>query len=219
MVFEREVIQSLKIEEILDTNTKISGTTVPHAEVTIADVVGITLTKTKADIDGKFTFNLDERFEAGTVLRFDAKLDNAASETVEKTVIGNRLEFGHVSTSIPFNTTEIKDEEMKIYRQNDNPGIEIVETREDRGWKLSVEATTPLTNENQDTLENALYYFSAGSEPELIEGTPVPVARGMTSETIEWVPDEGILLKLNPIRAAADTEYKTTIKWILSDGP
>ena len=162
---------------------------------------------------------MDDRFEVGTVLRFDAKLDNAASETVEKTVIGNRLEFGHVSTSIPFKTTEIKDEEMKIYRQNDNPGIEIVETREDRGWKLSVEATTPLTNENQDTLENALYYFSAGSEPELIEGTPFSVAHGGTSETIEWARDEGILIKLNPIRAAADTEYKATIEWTLSDGP
>lgn len=132
-------------------------------------------------------------------------------------------EWGFVSApeNIAFETTEIKDEEQVIQRQSPHYDFEIIDTRKNSNWHLSAQAIEPLNNGNGNELEGAIHYFEADGSETLMEEEPVRIASKNTDgvQQVSWDSNEGILLKMNTIRAEADKEYSATINWTLTDGP
>src|SRR5699024_8582901 len=106
------------------------------------------------------SFELEEPFEADIILQFQAQRGHVKSERVEQTVIGNRLELIGVPDTIPFESTEIRNEEMIIARENPDMTVSVMDTRSNGDWHLTVRALAPLTDlEGNNTLDDALYYI------------------------------------------------------------
>jgi hypothetical protein len=134
------------------------------------------------------------------------------------------LEFGAPPEDLIFETTDIKDEEKVIKRQPLNYEFEVVDTRKNGDWKLVAEAIKPLNDSKGNEMKGSIYFFNQDKKPILLEEGPVEIiSKNMNNKNptqqVSWGPEEGILLKLNPINATADEKYTTTINWTLSDGP
>lgn len=127
--------------------------------------------------------------------------------------------------NILFNNTEINNGEQKIYRENNQYNIEVIDERPNSNWSLSVQALEPLkTLDDIHSLPDSLFYFEDGKEPKSIENEPVEIAQKDQNDTsdiqnIVWDREEGLLLKTDPINAVAGQKYSTTIEWTLTDGP
>ncbi len=115
MMFEHSETHTLDLEvqEISDTDTEITGSTAANAKVTLFDDEGNEMEVTTSNSEGEFTFNFENPLEAGRVLSFQSSYNNRESNLVERTVVGDRLEFTEVPGDIPFETTEISDEDWK----------------------------------------------------------------------------------------------------------
>jgi len=226
MMFEKSIspIEVLEVADITDKSTKITGTTSANVSVKMYDKNGNVIQKVESNSNGDFSFELEEPFEADIILQFQAQRGHVKSERVEQTVIGNRLELIGVPDTIPFESTEIRNEEMIIARENPDMTVSVMDTRSNGDWHLTVRALAPLTDlEGNNTLDDALYYIEGDSE-KIIEDEAVRVGEKIQSsnsnlQELSWGADEGILLKLNPVQAQAETEYSTTIEWTLTDGP
>ncbi|SOC40712.1 Ig-like domain-containing protein [Salinicoccus kekensis] len=219
-------LEPFEVDAVSDTHAMITGKTRPRATVIIYDIENVELAKTESDSEGNFSFTLKEheklkdKVEAGTVLTFKGELDNAQAET-EMTVQGNRLQFIEPPPDIIFETAEIKNEEKIIKRESPHYDFEVVNTRKNSDWKLTAQAVEPLNDGNGNELRNTINYFYEDGNSTPMEKEPIKVVSKNTNGTqqVSWGPDEGILLKMNPIRAEADKEYSATINWTLSDGP
>lgn len=174
--------------------------------------------------DGTYSFILDRDISPNKILTVQA-VDEAGNEsnTLEVTVPADITRIESVPDII-FNTTTITDGETLVLRQSENNSVQIIDTRQEGDWQLSAGANS-LDNGNGDSLSNALIYIKKNGEEVSLENGAVEVASNEESssseliDTISWSDNEGVLLKLNPIFAQADTEYSTTINWTLTDGP
>lgn len=216
-------VMDLSVNPVNDLSTEITGETLGDATITIYDENDNVIDTTISDDSGNFSFNLEVPFQAGDVLRFQAEHHDHVSEIIEVNVTGDRLEFLYVPDTIPFETTEMHDEETVVDRQNPDLNINILNTKEIGSWQLTAQVHEPLSNDNGATLENAMYFVENGTEYPL-EDDAVEVARGNAADIddtheISWDSKEGILLKLNPVYANPDTEYSTEVEWVLTDGP
>lgn len=174
--------------------------------------------------NGAYSFTLAGDFDPDEVLKVQA-VDEAGNESniVQVTVPADIIKIESLPDVI-FNTTSITDEETLILRQSENNSIKITNASSKGNWTLSANAES-LNDNKGNTIPNALIYKKKNDEEVSLENGSVPVATNEdatsegTTDTITWSENEGILLKLNPIQAKADTVYSTTINWTLTDGP
>ena len=221
-------------EEIFDTDTSITGTTSPNSTVILQR--GEDTFETSADGEGNFTFTLEEPFNYNDELTFTARLSGIESETVERTVLGNRLSFTvrdfvyeqTIIENIPnliIPRQSLRDGEGR-YDASQAPEIEVINTR-GANWQLRAQANGPLTSSQYDhQLQDALYYRNPQNPDQLesIESNGAVLISSSSDDQasenhqINWNPDEGIIIQTNPIEAYND-QYMTTVRWELSDGP
>lgn len=137
-------------------------------------------------------------------------------------VLGNRLKMT-IPEEMPFGTHEISEEMNLLDRENEFE-ISVFDNREHGSWKLTTRVDAPLTNESEDTLDNAMVYLDDGEKKHLEMGE-VPIASSDVSEegnnttTITWATDEGILIEVDPAQVVPNTKYSTEIEWVLADVP
>lgn len=139
---------------------------------------------------------------------------------------GNRLEFLAAPKDMNFETTKIENNpELIIHRESNEYKIDILDTRENGNWKLTVQATTPLKTSEGDELHDALFYRNpTGKNLLSLERESQVVGTNQTSQHINhidsiiWGKDEGILIKINPI-IAKNKVYQTNLQWTLIDAP
>jgi hypothetical protein len=216
-----------KIETpIFDTNLEIKGQAQPKDVIELLNQNGEIIQTTETNEEGNFLFKLEQPFVVETKLGFRSKKGNITSEIVETTVLGNRLEFAALPEDISFEATQIKNEpDLLINRKNTDFSINIIDTRQDGDWKLTVEAITPLTAASGDTIRQALFYQDDKTDSLLsIENQSQMVATKKQSLTenyidkVTWDKNEGIVIKTNPIYATND-KYKSILEWTLVDAP
>ncbi|GEM_PF-6324773 len=174
--------------------------------------------------NGAYSFTLAGDFNPDEVLKVQA-VDEAGNESniVQVTVPSDIIKIESLPDII-FNSTSITDEKTLILRQSENNSIKITNASSKGNWTLSANANS-LNDDKGNIIPNALIYKKKNDEEVSLENGYVPVATNEdaksegTTDTITWSENEGILLKLNPIQAKADTEYSTTINWTLTEGP
>lgn len=86
--------------------------------------------------------------------------------------------------TMPFETTEIRDEEITIGRQDSDWSLNIRNTKDMDNWYLTVQVHEPLTNTNGAVLDNAMYFIENGNESPLEEDA-VEIASDNNADTEE----------------------------------
>lgn len=198
----------------------------PDDTVYVTNEKDIKLGDSEIDEDGTYTVTLPGEISLNEDLNVQAiDTDGNKSNILTVNVPNDILEIVSVPSTIQFETKEIRDEEITIGRQSTTENIiKIKSTRSDAEWWLSAKAE-PLKSDNGDTLMNTLIYKKKDTPGILLDNGAINVATNEdaiseeTTDTITWAEDEGVLLKLNPIRAQANTTYKSTITWTLNDAP
>lgn len=218
-------LNDLTIEGTSKENYIVSGTTETDAIVTIRDVEGNEIGTVISDAEGTFSIEVSsDNVDPADELSVTAT-DEAGNESDPTPIIvpDDQLAIESVP-DIVFETTEIKNQETIVGRQDNNYVIDIIDTRKNGNWTLSAHAIDSLQNDDGDILPNSVFYM-AGNEEISLEGSAAEVATKDdavsvgTMDSITWAENEGILLKTNPIDAVSDSEYSTTIEWTLTDGP
>ena len=217
------ILNNVLIEGSSKENYTITGTTEPDAKIIVKDgnnEIGITV----ADGQGNFSINISsENVQPLDELSLTATDDSGnESEPTIVEVPENQLAIESVP-DIVFETTEIKDEEMIIGRQENNSVIDIIDTRKNETWSLTAQVENALQNANGDILPSSFIYMTGGQEIYLEDAAEVATKEDAKTDgvmdRITWSDEEGIFLKTNPIEAVADSEYSTTIEWTLFNGP
>lgn len=210
-----------EINTIYDTDENITGTGPEGSKIVLLDSSGQVFDTSEIQEEGSFSFNLDEPFVAGTLLRFKAIRDGLESDTVEVTVQGNRLELETV-TDINFKDTSIMDQDL-VVGLKEPVTITVLNTKESEGWHVTARARGPLTNKSNHQLPNVLHFRSNLIENQAVkvldydESTPTQLNK--YRYTKEWTGEDGFVLRLNPIRAYTTSPYTTTVEWTLIDAP
>lgn len=214
-------LENLEINTIYDTDENITGTGPEGSQIVLLDSSGQVFATSNTQAQGSFSFNLDEPFVAGTLLRFKAILDGLESDTVEVTVQGNRLELESV-TDINFKDTPIMDQDL-VVGLKEPVTITVLNTKESEGWHVTARAHGPLTNKSNHQLPNVLHFRSNLIENQAVkvldynESTPTQLNNHRYIK--EWTGEDGFVLRLNPISAYTTSPYTTTVEWTLTDAP
>ena len=213
---------------ILDTMTEITGTAPADSTVFMTGEDSEVIGQTQADSQGRFTFTLDQPFPIGTRLTFYARRGTVQSGWVDEVVQGNRLELTSVD-NLNFETTEIKDQANQLIPKTQPVQANLLDTRQDQPWQLTVQALEPLTNQAGHQLPNALVYRNPETNTtQVLEGQDVLVATDRSSNVtqtgdytsqVTWAENEGFLIQTNPIYAQSGSPYKARIQWTLKDAP
>ena len=213
---------------ILDTMTEITGTAPADSTVFMTGEDSEVIGQTQADSQGRFTFTLDQPFPIGTRLTFYARRGTVQSGWVDEVVQGNRLELTSVD-NLNFETTEIKDQANQLIPKTQPVQANLLDTRQDQPWQLTVQALEPLTNQAGHQLPNALVYRNpVTNTTQVLEGQDVLVATdrsnnvtqtGDYTSQVTWAENEGFLIQTNPIYAQSGSPYKARIQWTLKDAP
>ena len=213
---------------ILDTMTEITGTAPADSTVFMTGEDSEVIGQTQADSQGRFTFTLDQPFPLGTRLTFYARRGTVQSGWVDEVVQGNRLELTSVD-NLNFETTEIKDQANQLIPKTQPVQANLLDTRQDQPWQLTVQALEPLTNQAGHQLPNALVYRNpVTNTTQVLEGQDVLVATDQSNNVtqtgdytsqVTWAENEGFLIQTNPIYAQSGSPYKARIQWTLKDAP
>ena len=213
---------------ILDTMTEITGTAPADSTVFMTGEDSEVIDQTQADSQGQFKFTLDQPFPLGTRLTFYARRGMVQSGWVDEVVQGARLELTSVD-NLNFETTEIKDQANQLIPKTQPVKAELLDTRQDQSWQLTVQAREPLTNQAGHQLPNALVYRNpVTNTTQVLEGQDVLVATDQSNNVtqtgdytsqVTWAENEGFLIQTNPIHAQSGSPYKARIQWTLKDAP
>lgn len=134
------------------------------------------------------------------------------------------LAFVSVPEVIPFQSTPINGEFVKIPRTETEFNIVVEDTRRlNRYFRVMAEINTPLASENGNhQLPNALVLVDENDEIHPLSSTPVEAFSRPDGEentiTISWPLDQGPMIYVNTKDVFA-TSYSTTITWTLVDAP
>lgn len=215
---------SIHIDTIYRSDKKITGYASVDSTVKMKDEKGI-IYETAVSSDGNFTFEKNLSDYDGTLLLFQA--EKGVNKSLEISVNINNVTPDVLNLSVPdsivYENTVITNEETTIYRDlpHSNYEVRVHDERPNGDWDLYVKAT-PLSNGNHN-INNAVHFIEDNNDRVLSESTDTLIAQkdpeAGNVQTLSWGAEEGILLKLNPIQAQADTEYSSTITWTLTDGP
>ncbi|WP_271003184.1 LapB repeat-containing protein [Listeria seeligeri] len=129
---------------------------------------------------------------------------------------------------ITFESTKVGQGLQTIHREESTYDFSILDTRYQKGWKVYVGITKPLTSTTTgETLDGALIWKSSdGTETTLVPGSTTLEVGSLASttdvdrekSTLSYGKEEGPLLKYNTSAATADS-YETTFEWSIVDAP
>ncbi|MBF2452360.1 LapB repeat-containing protein [Listeria seeligeri] len=175
------------------------------------------------------------------VTRYDDSVahdDTTSGETIYYEVTKEGFEpltepFGTVQfdqndgpNEIAFETTRVGEGLKTIHRDEANYSFSVLDTRYQKGWKVYVGISEPLTSSTGDTLDGAIIWKSSnGTETTLTPGNAIEVGSlaSTTDEskqkmTFSFGAEEGPLLKYNTSAVSAGN-YATTFDWSIVDAP
>ncbi|MBF2377223.1 LapB repeat-containing protein [Listeria seeligeri] len=175
------------------------------------------------------------------VTRYDDSVahdDATSGETIYYEVTKNGFElvaepFGTVQfdqndgpNEIAFETTRVGEGLKTIHRDEANYSFSVLDTRYQKGWKVYVGISEPLTSSAGDTLDGAIIWKSSnGTEITLMPGNAIEIGSlaSTTDEskqktTFSFGAEEGPLLKYNTSAVSAGN-YATTFDWSIVDAP
>lgn len=175
------------------------------------------------------------------VTRYDDSVahdDATSGETIYYEVTKNGFElvaepFGTVQfdqndgpNEIAFETTRVGEGLKTIHRDEANYSFSVLDTRYQKGWKVYVGISEPLTSSAGDTLDGAIIWKSSnGTETTLTPGNAIEIGSlaSTTDEskqktTFSFGAEEGPLLKYNTSAVSAGN-YATTFDWSIVDAP
>ncbi|WJP98497.1 Ig-like domain-containing protein [Macrococcus bovicus] len=212
-------------DKVYDDSTVVTGTAQPGATVMMLIKRSNVVISAVAN-NGTFSIPVKVgQLQAGDILEFSSTLNNTNSPIVTRTVIGTVLELLQ-PPDITFKTTAIDNKPGLIINRASpvDYAVRVKDTKTTGSWNLAVQATTQMTSSKRDVLDDALIFKDGTTISSLKSAIKVTdkskVTATSTSGEFEqkWSSDNGILLKMNPIKAAADT-YTGTLTWTLTSGP
>ncbi|WP_181675809.1 immunoglobulin-like domain-containing protein [Listeria rustica] len=137
------------------------------------------------------------------------------------------FEFNEAPEDLAFETTEIRDEEVNIARENPDWNLEVKDTRNNGNpWEVTAMVNGPfidLDDPDGKKLHNALTYTDGTTETRLLDNQAFVIGEGVSDEdevtTIQSPEEEGLHMKVNPTGVKAGDHYQTSITWSLNDTP
>ncbi|AKS68169.1 hypothetical protein NP71_00645 [Staphylococcus schleiferi] len=221
------IIDAPQIKEpVYDNANSITGTALANASISVVNERTKQTLKTQANGTGQFTFSQipTDWLKYKDILTFNASNENGTSKNTQIEVKGNTLRLLKPK-DIQFLQTPIQFKPNQIIKRQANPyQVQVQNTLGSRNWSLNVKADHPLSSPN-GVLNNALFFASTPGQFQSIENQAVKIGDANSSspddnqiQTIKWDDNTGILMKMNPIDAAAG-DYQTDLTWTLTDGP
>ena len=216
------------INPMTDQDTLISGKAIPGMTIKVIDKLNNETWQTTANATtGTFSVALNKYapYKAGTVL-YAVAIDayGAESEEASTVITGAALTLS-VPPTLPFQVTPITFGEVMVPRQNPNWSMKVKDTRgQGSRWRIKAKMVTPLATESGEMLPSEVLVFKKGQQEQLLlDG--VLIEEGTTGNeeetTIRWSEEEGIFVKINPIKAGVrpNKTYSTTIQWTIENAP
>lgn len=221
------IIGAPKINEpVYDNAAAITGEALANAKVSVTNKRTHQTLKTQSNASGRFSF---DQIPSGWLkyrdtLIFHVSNGLSASKKTKISVKGNILRLLK-PRDIQFEKTPIQYKPNQIIkRQANSYQVQVQNTLGSRNWSLNVKADHPLSSPN-GVLNNALFFASTPGQFQSIENQAIKIGDANSAspdsnqiQTIEWDDNTGILMKMNPIDAAAG-DYQTDLMWTLTDGP
>lgn len=135
-----------------------------------------------------------------------------------------KLGFKETPKTLSFNDSFISVFTSTIERSDENWGIEIEDSRQQKNpWWLTVKQVSPFKSVDNDLLPQVLIFRQAGQDDQWLSAdTAISVhyEDGLSADdyTTSWSKNEGFFLKVPPGTAKAKP-YQTELQWYIQDTP
>lgn len=163
-----------------------------------------------------------------SVVSRHANLFMRQNATVTQSIV-EKLAFSSVPGSLEFAGGVIPGGAALVPRRGDDFALSVEDTRQSPSpWYIEASMENPMTanvNGQQVSLPGAIVFVGEDGQPTPLGKDPTVVYRqnnpGSTGtvETLQWAPNEGILLRANPGALHSDAAYNATIHWTLVSAP
>ncbi|MBC6311003.1 DUF5011 domain-containing protein, partial [Listeria sp. FSL L7-1582] len=208
-------------DESIDIGTSFDA----KKDVTASDTEDGDLTS-QIEVDGIVDTNRAGTYELTyTVTDSDSNLTTLVRAI---TVYDNTIfRFNQAPDDLMFQTTEISSNEIEILRQNPDWNLQVQDTRNNgEKWQVTGTVNGPFVdvdNPNAKQLHDALTYTKDGIETRIMDNQVFVMGEGTSNPTevttIQYTPEEGLHMKINPTGVKAGSQYQTSITWTLNDTP
>ena len=215
------------LQPLVEKMTFVLGTTLPNTNLKLdyykQNDTTISTLSNVADDEGNFDFTTQPLQQKDVVLHLNIPfLFSTITQSVESR---NQLEFTNIPQPISFGNNPIPKEQTIYQRVLPTWSIEISDHRTTGvNWQLLAKVDSPFmpTNQNLPPLSAQLVYIDENNHETTLSSTPILIASqigGNSNTHISWNENKGILLKVDPGNIYSNTNYQTTIEWILQDAP
>lgn len=213
----------LNIDAVTDKQTKIQGYTTPLAEVQIK-YQNTTNIITANDI-GTFTDTLPSVLPEGTEIQF---LANAPSHFIYQiktiTVIySGELTVDSAPKTIQFQMVPFSTSPVLCARSAEIP-IQVTDTRiYSSNWTLLAAIDHDLTSATGLVLTDSIVYIDSENTITPLSTTPLIVYHGENNNgktkitTVNWLSEEGIILRVENEAIENGVQYEATIIWTIEE--
>ena len=211
-----------RIDAITDTDTKMSGVTLPLASILISyqDVN----TVVNASDSGIFTYSYPDTLPIGTVITFQVKEHNSLlyHTKVIQIVYSGELLLESASKIVNFKLVPISLNPILCPRSSELV-VNVIDSRvTSTDWKLYASIKHDLISPQEVTLKDSLVYKDDTGKITVLSSTPTLVYTGKKNDgstlntSVTWKDDEGILLMITD-KLINGMEYETNIIWTVEE--
>ena len=211
-----------RIDAITDTDTKMSGVTLPLASILISyqDVN----TVVNASDSGSFTYSYPDTLPIGTVITFQVKEHNSLlyHTKVIQIVYSGELLLESASKIVNFKLVPISLSPILCPRSSELV-VNVIDSRvTSTDWKLYASIKHDLISPQEVTLKDSLVYKDDTGKITVLSSTPTLVYTGKKNDgstlntSVTWKDDEGILLMITD-KLINGMEYETNIIWTVEE--
>ena len=209
---------TFRVNALTDSDVIMSGVTVPETSILISynDVNGVV----QADSDGKFSYSYDSALPIGTVITFNAKLnDDVIYHTkVIQIVYSGEIVLDSSSSVVTFKLVPISDSPI-ICPRDSTLNVIVTDSRVNSSdWKLSASVKGSLVSNMGEVFEGVLVYRDSSGNVYPLGSSPILVYTGSGNDgnekvtTVSWNDNEGILLRIDG-KVISNREYTASIVW------
>ncbi len=218
----------LAVDVVTDDQKSIMGNTIANANLSASYKIngapyvfyGI------ADAIGNFAIPLPATIPVGTSITICANIPFMRTEKVVVCISAGSLVFQNVPENLSFGSLPIPVRTRTFGREKSDWSLTIEDSRiQSSTWRVYARMDEPLATLDRNTLPDAIIFVDEKGNTSSLGGDSILVYtgegnKGATKRTmISWVPDRGILLRVNPAVVSVGKTYRATITWILSDAP
>lgn len=209
----------MNIHPITNTSTKISGHTLPFADILIkyTDTEEIV----NADDTGLFEYILSNSIEDNTNVEIKSCVSGTFIYTTRDVLTPHigELSIMSASNTIAFSLLPIMLNPTILPKTKEDV-ITIVDSRiNSSNWQLYISIATPMTSVNGFNLPNAVLFKKLNNEIITITDQPTLVFEGTTNgndtllHTVTWSTEKGVLLSLENNALEINEDYSAHIIW------